>query len=207
VVAPLLPGFVNDFAMAPPKKAKGKARASTSHFEQSQGMRERDLDPPSPPRTQIDERMEVDRHYGDNQVGFADHPEVDLHMDFGDDVKALQPQHVAGSSRIAKPFDWLGWVGFSLFLLCSLRSGLIVSLYVDETTGSCAFDVANCPQYNPTPTHSAIVRWEPRDYLPPGLHIPDGRRSRKRGQLRSHCTRRCRFTGTNSKYTPNQRSG
>ncbi|KAI9453156.1 hypothetical protein BJY52DRAFT_1189808 [Lactarius psammicola] len=106
--APKLPGFVNDFAMAPLKKAKGTARAYTSHFEQSQGMRERDLDPP---RTQIEEHMEVDRHYGDSsQVGVADHYEVDLHMDSGDDVKALQPQHVAGSSRTAKPFDWLGWM-------------------------------------------------------------------------------------------------
>lgn len=104
-----LPGFVNAFAMPPPKKAKGTARAHASHFEPSQGMRERDLD--SPPRTQTDEYMEVDRHYGGSQVGIiADYPEVDLYMDLGDDVRAPQPRHVASSSRAAKPFDWLGWM-------------------------------------------------------------------------------------------------
>ncbi|KAH9037060.1 hypothetical protein EDB85DRAFT_1861707 [Lactarius pseudohatsudake] len=104
VGAPLLPGFVNDFAIPPPKKTNGTARANASHFERSQGMRDRDLDPP---RTQTDEHMEFDRY---SQGGAADHPDVDVHMDFGDDVKALQPQHVAGSSRTAKPFDWLGWM-------------------------------------------------------------------------------------------------
>ena len=90
-------------------------------------MRERDLDPPPPPlpRTQIDEHMELDRHYDDGQVGVADHPEDDLHMDLGDDVRALPPQHAAGSSRAAKPFDWLGWVGFfCLCLVCSSHSCL-----------------------------------------------------------------------------------
>ncbi|KAI9442751.1 hypothetical protein H4582DRAFT_2073336 [Lactarius indigo] len=103
---PLLPGFVNDFAIPHPKKTRGTARAHVSHFEQSQGMmiRERESDPP---RTQTDEHMEFDRY---SQVGIADDPEVDVHMDFGDDFKALQPQHVAGSSKTAKSFDWLGWM-------------------------------------------------------------------------------------------------
>ena len=86
-------------------------------------MRERDLDPP--PRTQINERMELDRHYDDGQIGIADHPEDDLRMDLGDDVRALPPQHLAGSSMTAKPFDWLGWVRFScLGLLSSSHLGL-----------------------------------------------------------------------------------
>ena len=189
----LLPGFVNDFAMPPPaKKAKGMAWAQAS----SQGMRERDMDPPPLQRTQINEHMEFDRHYDDGQVGIADHPEDDLRVDLGDDLRALPPQHLADSSRTAKPFDWLDWVGFFLplsTLFLALRS------LIDETTGPCAFDVANCPKYNPTPAHPTTFRCEARDNLHLGLHVPDGRHSRERGQLRSHCTRRCRFTGSNSK--------
>jgi hypothetical protein len=96
-----LPGFVNDFAIPPAKKAKGTVRA---HASQSQGIREWDLGPPM--RTQVDEHMD---HYSDGQV---DHPELDLHMDLGDDVRAPQPPQVASSS--IKPFDWLGWVGIML---------------------------------------------------------------------------------------------
>jgi hypothetical protein len=77
--------------------------------------------------------------------------EVDFHMDLGDDVRAPQPQHVASSST-AKPFDWLGWVGFLLVCFVPQRSG---HLCIDETTGPCAFDVANCPKYDSTPVHSA----------------------------------------------------
>ena len=187
-----LPGFVNDFAIPPAKKAKATVRA---HASQSQVIREWDLGPL--PRTQVDEHMD---QYGDGQ---ADHPELDLHMDLDDDVRAPQPLHVASSLRTAKPFDWLGWVGiiilFALFL--ALRA------LIDETTGSCAFDVSNCPKYNSTLVHSSTFRSEARDNLFPGLHVPDGRRGCKRGQLRSHCTRRCRFVGTNSKYTPNRPSG
>ena len=109
--------------MPPPaKKAKGTAWAQAS----SQGMRERDMDPPPPlPRTEINGHMEFDRHYDDGQVGIADHPEDDLRMDLVDDIRALPSQHVAGSSMTAKPFDWLGWVGFfCLCLLCSSRLGL-----------------------------------------------------------------------------------
>jgi hypothetical protein len=80
------------------------------------------------------------------------------------------------------------------------------SLCTDETTSPCAFDVVDCHKYDSTPTHSAIVRCEPRDDLLSGVHVPDGRSSCECGQLRSHCTRRCRFTGTNSKYTLNWRS-
>jgi hypothetical protein len=188
----LLPGFVNDFAVPLAKKGKGVARAYAS---QNQGTRERDLEPPR--LTQIDEHMELDRHYDDGQLA-----EVDFHMDFGEDFRAPQPQHLAGSSKIVKPFDWLGWVSFSLSA-CAQGSSTI---WVDETTRPCAFDVTDCPKYNPTPAHPAIVRCEPRDNLLFGLYVPDGRGSRKRGQLRAHCTRRCRFTGTNNKHTPNWRS-
>jgi hypothetical protein len=37
--------------------------------------------------------------------------EVDVHMDFGDDVRALQPQHFVSLSRTARPFDKLDWLG------------------------------------------------------------------------------------------------
>ena len=117
-----LPGFVNAFA--PPKKAKVTARPHASQFELSQGIRERDLDPPPAPRTQIDEQMEVVTHYGNGQLGITEYPDVDLRVDMSDDVRVPQPQHVAGSSsRTTKPFDWLGWVGSFFFSLLFVRRG------------------------------------------------------------------------------------
>ena len=190
----LLPGFVNDFAV-PLAAKKGKGIARAHHASQNQGMRERDLVPQlPPPRTQIDEHMD----YGDGLP-----TEIDFHMDFGDDFRAPRQQHVAGGT--ARPFDWLGWVRFFFGVFICSRSKFIIFL-IDETTRPGTFDVTDCSKYNPTSPHSTIVRREPRDNLLSGLHVPHGRRSRKCRQLRSHCTRRCRFAGTNSKYTLNWRS-
>ena len=191
----LLPGFVNDFVM-PLAAKKGKGIARAHHASQNQGMRERDLVPQlPPPRTQIDEHMD----YGDGQP-----TEIDFHMDFGDDFRAPRPQHVAGGT--ARPFDWLGWVRFFFLVFLSVRAQRLIDFLIDETTRLGAFDVTDCPKYNPTLAHTTTVRCEPRDNVLSGLHVPHGRRSRKCRQLRSHCTRCCRFTGTNSKYTLNWRS-
>ena len=189
----MLPGFVNDFAVPlAAKKGKGVA-ARAHHTSQNQGMRERDLVQQLPPsRIQIDERMD----YGDGQP-----IEIDFHMDFGDAFRAPRPQHVDGGT--ARPFDWLGWVRC---FVCSLALKGPSSFLIDETTRPGTFDVAGCSKYNPTLAHSTTVRCEPRDNILARLHVPHGRRSRERGQLRSHCTRRCRLTGTNSKYTLNRRS-
>ena len=58
-------------------------------------------------RTQIDEHVEVGRHDRGSEVSISDHSEVNFHMDLGNYAKAIQPQHIAGSSRTAMPFACL----------------------------------------------------------------------------------------------------
>ena len=81
-------------------------------------------------RTQIDEHAEVEIHDRGSEVSISDHSEVDLHMDLGNDAKAIQPQHIAGSSRTAMPFACLV-NGLFLGLLYSSVSGFVISPYVD----------------------------------------------------------------------------
>lgn len=120
---PPLPGFVNAFAIPPPKK--GKEKAHIYPLERSQDVHEGNWDLPlpspsssptrAPLRTKADERIENDRDEFDGQAGVTTHPDVDYRMEPVDDERTLG--HIPGPSRSVKPFDWLGWV--CSHLLCS----------------------------------------------------------------------------------------
>ena len=115
---PLLPGFVNAFAMSPQKKDKGKGKARASVIQESQRTREQDLDPPplSPigvpvgalAHSQLDDGMEIDGGDVGGQAGGTTYPETDFHMDLADGVKTPQP--IAEVLRTSKSFDWVNWV-------------------------------------------------------------------------------------------------
>ena len=130
---PLLPGFVNAFAVSPQKKGKGKGKVHVSVIEESQRIREQDLDPPplspigAPVRTlahsQPDEGMEIDGGEVGGQADGTIYPEADFHMDLADGVKTPQP--VADVLRASKSFDWVNWVCLQLPYL--MRLGLTSS--------------------------------------------------------------------------------
>jgi hypothetical protein len=207
---PTLPGFVNAFVIPPPKKDKGKARASP--LETSEGTRERDWDlislsPTSSPtraplHPKVDECMEIDK----DETGGQDvttYPEVDLRMELANNGRTLGP--IAGSSRPAKPFNWLGWVCSHLLCLPLMAHILVI----DKTTCTRSRNFAQCPDYNAASIRSADSR-RPYERFLLGLYVLDGRCSRKFGWVgwvRSCCTRRRQFTSADSGFPISQCPG
>jgi hypothetical protein len=201
-----LPGFVNAFAISPPKKGKGKA-----HIEKNQDVHEGNWDPPlpspsrsptrAPLRTQADERMEIDRDEVDGQAGVTTYPDVDYGMEPVDDERTVG--HIPGSSRTAKPFDWLGWV--CSHLLCLPISTHILA--IDKTAFTRSRNFSQCSDYDAASARSATAVRRPYKRLLLGLYILDGCCSRKSGWVRPRCTHRRQFPNADSGYPASQYPG
>jgi hypothetical protein len=98
--------------------------------------------------------MEIDKDEIGGQAGIT-YSEVDIRMELGDDERTLGP--ITGSSRSAKPFNWLGWV--CSHLLCFPLTAHI--LVLAKTTCTRSRNFSQCSDYNAASTRSATAVWRP----------------------------------------------